>query len=564
MDTILVEPRRETFGNLLLTKRFTIPDYQRPYAWRSENIEQLWEDATQDNEIGYFVGPMVAYPTGDDEVRYDVVDGQQRLTTVVIALSLIRDQFEELGERKLAKALNKRLSYKDLNAKRRSVLKAPDAGQMLAAIISPKRSIPTAANKSERAYELAYRTVEGLLSEDLSKAKGNPTKSREILVSRRDHFLGLSVIWIEPPNGDAAHIVFETLNSRGEDLEPVDLLKNHLMRKYRPRLADDNEMSTAWSEVRAKFDRTDIGPFIHHWWVSERGYVPQNKMFAAMRQAYKGVSSKEALAVAKKLARVSEIYLRVADPDAWQPPSKELLPFRETLRALRDFQMRQPRPLLFALLRAYEEGRVSLATARSMFEAIEAFHFVHTAVVGISSSGGVTKMYARLAVSVTNANKQGQAAVLADLKRSLRASHKRSGANFESFRAAFGSSMVFTEGSPAEKRVLRYTLIRAHRLIAKSALDFDVCTIEHLESQSSNSPWVHRIGNLLIVPEKLNEKLKAKTVPEKREILANDPLAKGVDSDFVLKRTTWNQKDCEERSLAMATALFEWFNRSLS
>ena len=74
------------------TSYFQIPDYQRPYDWGDEEIQQLWDDiysAFDGQEDFYFLGPMVLVKTEDE--HFEVVDGQQRLTTLTILFCVLRD-----------------------------------------------------------------------------------------------------------------------------------------------------------------------------------------------------------------------------------------------------------------------------------------------------------------------------------------------------------------------------------------------------------------------------------------------------------------------------------------
>ncbi len=73
---------------------YQIPDYQRPYSWNDEQIEQLWDDvysAMESNDESYFLGPMILIRTKDG--YFEVVDGQQRLTTLTILFCVLRDLY---------------------------------------------------------------------------------------------------------------------------------------------------------------------------------------------------------------------------------------------------------------------------------------------------------------------------------------------------------------------------------------------------------------------------------------------------------------------------------------
>jgi len=73
---------------------YLIPDYQRPYSWKDEQIEQLWDDiysAMESGDESYFLGPLILIKRGG---YLEVVDGQQRLTTLTILFCVLRDLYE--------------------------------------------------------------------------------------------------------------------------------------------------------------------------------------------------------------------------------------------------------------------------------------------------------------------------------------------------------------------------------------------------------------------------------------------------------------------------------------
>src|SRR5436305_1358204 len=87
--------------------RYEIPPYQRPYSWQTENVQQLMEDlwsAYKSDDSEYFIGSLITIEREKDRL-YDVVDGQQRLTTLNLLFARLRDRItdgaakEELGKR---------------------------------------------------------------------------------------------------------------------------------------------------------------------------------------------------------------------------------------------------------------------------------------------------------------------------------------------------------------------------------------------------------------------------------------------------------------------------------
>jgi len=93
---------KEVFGNQ--DSFYEIPRYQRPYRWTDEHVEQLWDDLYESFENGensYFLGSIVTVKQNGDSSKKDVVDGQQRLTTLMILFCVIRDLYPNLNENSL-------------------------------------------------------------------------------------------------------------------------------------------------------------------------------------------------------------------------------------------------------------------------------------------------------------------------------------------------------------------------------------------------------------------------------------------------------------------------------
>lgn len=95
MEAIHAEPKsiRELFSHW----EFTIPDFQRPYTWEEEQCEKLWEDfelfyeEIDTKHPQYFLGSIVLYPEDGNKNRWQIIDGQQRLTTVLLLSKVMHE-----------------------------------------------------------------------------------------------------------------------------------------------------------------------------------------------------------------------------------------------------------------------------------------------------------------------------------------------------------------------------------------------------------------------------------------------------------------------------------------
>ncbi|WP_143531122.1 DUF262 domain-containing protein, partial [Rodentibacter ratti] len=98
MMTEKAEPSIKSVREILKEKKnLSIPDYQRPYKWQTKHVQQLIEDLwfhyKAKNEQKYRIGTVIVHNNGD---KVDIVDGQQRITTLLLILKQIEPQNKEL------------------------------------------------------------------------------------------------------------------------------------------------------------------------------------------------------------------------------------------------------------------------------------------------------------------------------------------------------------------------------------------------------------------------------------------------------------------------------------
>lgn len=292
MPAIDFQPDKRTIEDLFVgADYYMIPRFQRPYSWDAANLDDFWRDVVFDNQIGYFIGPMVAWRDPQSSISR-LVDGQQRITTIAIMFAALRDQFRGLGEENLARGVHRYLEKADRNNEQQFTLKTEVTSQFLPRAIfkSPPELGLTPSSEEEQALAKAVEAVRQRIAEEVSKRQEPVSWLREL----RDRLLGLRVIWIEHSNEDDAYVIFETLNSRGKDLEVVDLLKNLLLSKQRSsgNPAADSSRAT-WDRMRNELEASDhkkrIDPnrFILHWWLSQEEYVAERKLFPAVKKKIK-------------------------------------------------------------------------------------------------------------------------------------------------------------------------------------------------------------------------------------------------------------------------------------
>src|SRR5687767_7232650 len=94
------------------TKQYVVPLFQRPYSWDKKEWDVLWEDliwlCENEEPVSHFIGSIVTMPTisvPEGVSKFLLIDGQQRLTTIFILLTLLRDVAKSKGNEDLAQEI---------------------------------------------------------------------------------------------------------------------------------------------------------------------------------------------------------------------------------------------------------------------------------------------------------------------------------------------------------------------------------------------------------------------------------------------------------------------------
>jgi hypothetical protein len=556
-----ITPKDVRIRTIFQSSFYKIPRFQRPYSWDRGNIEDFWSDALGSGREGYFIGSMVMFGHKGEQDLF-VVDGQQRLTTITIFLAALRDTLLDAGENDLAQGIQNVMQRNDLANKSRYVLLTetsyPYLQEYVQKLGAPDVEIKPGDEEKgiQSAYNFAKERFSAMRDAAAANLEGAKRKAavRKRLEEARDRLLGLDVIVIQLDNEDDAYVVFETLNTRGKDLEPKDLIKNLLTKLIKPKNADVDPAKIKWKAMMDALAQSaasiDASTYLHHFWLSRYDYTPERSLYDKVK---KRVTKANASAVLDDMAKDVEQYRRIFEPDNF-PWQKEEEPLKRSLRALAIFKVRQPTPMVLSTLRTYRDKKISLKQARDTIEAIERFHFMHTAIAGVSSSGGVSMMYAAAARELTGeVDAQKRAKALQDFQAKINGRRPEEEAFVNGF-----AELRYSSVETRNKALVRYVLERFDAQLRKdAAIDYSKMTIEHVGPQNPVEDDAlaryAEVGNLVLVSEELNGKLKNKGFAEKKKIMIDaglplDPILNGAES--------WDDAAIEKRTVAIAKEVY--------
>lgn len=214
---------------------FLIPDYQRPYAWEEKECQTLWDDLFQfafpDNDCDrfnsesdeYFLGPIVTFQ--NEAGKMEIIDGQQRLTTLLL---LLRAFYEKYGSMRNDKAV------KTSKFIEQCIWKTDEFGDPDKSALKLRSEVATERDKGEFLSILKTGMVsDGEKSSYAANYRFFQKKIAEFLNTYPDWFSFFPIrimnncilLPIEAESQDTALRIFSTLNDRGKPLSDADIFK---------------------------------------------------------------------------------------------------------------------------------------------------------------------------------------------------------------------------------------------------------------------------------------------------------------------------------------------------
>ncbi len=234
---------------------YTVPDFQREYVWKRDQVEKLLQDVQDEfyNDEGqlvedreYFLGSIVVCKGPDD--AFQLIDGQQRMTTIFLILCAIRDVLRELKDSPID-PLNRQLSDVAVNDEGDTVLRHrlellyEDSRGVLKTIIEKPEELERlkASTLSVQRICAAYQDIKEFLAVNFDSKPKNLRKFYAAFTKR------VKLIRIKTPSLTNALKVFETINDRGVGLDAMDLLKNLLFMKTDSK--DYGKLKDRWKKL---------------------------------------------------------------------------------------------------------------------------------------------------------------------------------------------------------------------------------------------------------------------------------------------------------------------------
>ncbi len=250
---------------------FNIPNYQRPYAWTTEQTEQLLidlidalgDESTDINQIPpYFLGNIVLIKS-IDKSESEVIDGQQRLTTLTILFAVLRELLPKYKQDLEYLICQPEKPLGGISARPRLILRERDRDffekyiQNSNGIEKLKKNDLKNLSDSQRNLVENTRFLLNRIAKDL------PEESQRV---RLTQFLlqHCYLVIVHTPNFDSAYKIFSVLNDRGLDLSITDILKADIIGKLSCDKEQEEKYTRKWEGLEEQLGRKDFTELFSH------------------------------------------------------------------------------------------------------------------------------------------------------------------------------------------------------------------------------------------------------------------------------------------------------------
>jgi Protein of unknown function DUF262/Protein of unknown function (DUF1524) len=572
-------------GNLM----YRIPPYQREYSWQKLQWEELFEDLVE-ADGSHFLGTIITLNKTTDAVQagvLELIDGQQRMTTLTLLLasiySVLKENYEELDEdaRTDLTNLGRQLVRKSDGEPRvtpqkqghnrddyRQVLS--EAGLNVDATLKPYYP----ARKMSKCYHYFRDAIS-----KLAEAGGQPPvdASLRMLEAAKQAIL----VKIEVASHADAFVLFASLNNRGMPLTPVDLIKNHVLAEAeRKNIMPVDDAFKLWNQMLTNLGDSSANQerFLRHYYnafKSELPEVPNAPVATKTRliRIFETLLAHDLQARIQALVDASRIYGRVTCATETDDPTD----LDESLRRLLRAQGAPSYVLMMWLISKQTHLGLTDDQLVAVTDRLTSF-FVRRNLTGSPQTYALPGLFMAIIEKLTDL--AGDAIVstttkeLVDVSSSDEEFHKRL------------EGPIYVENTDVARFVL--TTLAEDAMTKETRTDLwvqekghYVWTIEHVLPQGANLPaaWiemlggasaagdaqeveVHRLGNLTITA--FNSTLSNKSFPDKRERVDSAGRYIGYRNGFSLNsslaaKESWTVADIDARTDELASEVIARF-----
>ena len=566
-----IKPQDKTIKELLLSGRqFVIPRFQREYSWERKNYKEFLDDMldcliVNNGKISYdqyFLGTMlfVGDCFDDDKMEIDVVDGQQRLTTITILFSALSDRFLQLQQDVLSQQMFKYIMTCDDDGNEVRILKSKTHYPFFSFYIQErkKENIQNPSSEEEQCIKASYEYLYGCLEEQnlreiLKKKYGNNDVDQleyvDILKALRDQVLNTTFVSISTKERKQANMIFEILNAKGKNLSCVDLIKNAIFEVVTD-VEPADFAEEKWKLIKSTINDSDIGvgfvQFYRHFWISKYKKSSVAKLYDDFKTTIRPKSKDRYKKFLLEMEECAKLYVKVVAPQRKDfDNKKEYFGVIQSMNIMSDvFNIVQVRLALMALAEAKNNDLITLTQLKECLYYLEGFHFSYNALAA-RPTNRLESIYSRISINLRNCSDKVKAR---EIIKNLIADLDKIYISYTEFEEKF-IQLSFSKSVDDSNMKAKYVINKIASHYENSELFDDEGSIEHILPEADGIQN-NNIGNLILLELDLNRKAASMKYDDKKGIYKTSRY-KWI-KEFIQENDSWEVNQIETRAMKMA------------
>lgn len=492
---------------------FHIPRNQRDYVWEEKNWRELADDVkyvfsliSKKKDLSHFIGSFV-FQQVDDE--YIIIDGQQRITTLMIMLASICVLQNEMNDPE-GFGVTKQYLIGNIGLKSQFQRLKNDTISNLKFIIGRSteycedrdedtifKDLPLDKNKKSNKLIVSCFWFFYNYFAELSK---NNKESLDII---RSIIVEMKVIHIISENELDCYEVFEILNARGVSLQDSELMKNYIF-KYVQSESTVDVAKAKWDRILENMTKCkdNMEQFLVHYFTARFRKI-KNKKDSFFQLVKEKIPKNEINALLDELVECSEIYTYFYEPDSYPDPI-----ICDVLNFFNLENQRQFRPIFIAYFLAYNKKLINETELQKAFILIRNFYFSYGLICKNGSNLIENSVYS-LANEIYLSTDRVTASMFFSKFSGYYPSEETFIAHF-SEKGYSNKNKLYTNSK--NKKEVNYILRGIEQYYqseqgAELQCNLAKCNVEHINSDSEIEDMPCKIGNLLLISEAINSNI---------------------------------------------------------
>ncbi|BAW73527.1 rloF [Helicobacter pylori] len=526
---------------------FSIPVYQRNYTWEEENCEKLLQDivSISQNKKTHFMGSItyILHLIDDEKSlrklqEFVIIDGQQRVTTIMLLLKAIETKIPNEG---IKKEIDNLLNLSGQRLRLKPIKSDKEAFDLVM------------QNRSHELQGVSHiRDNYKFFTKELDNYISKGYRIEEIYGA----FLRLKIVAIGLELGeDDPQAVFESINATGVQLKGLDLIRNYLMRENSDR--QQHLYNTYWIPLENWLGEKDLNDFIKTYlriYFEDKVKEGEREVYYALKAHHRDNFPNDIQGLMSDMQEYGRIYQIFLDRDHYfleRGDSQQLANLRLHIKDLVKIKFGVAKPFVLRCARDFEEGKLDYKNFHEILQILISY-FVRRSVCRDSTSVLNKVLY--------SLHRQLEENVSADaLKRYLGKNVGQAAfPNDDKIKAAFAVCNAYSAN-----QVCKFILLEIEKLSNAEPPKEENLEVEHFYPKTPTQEWRDMVGDYFTFEQDCLNNFGNLTLSEQNQKLGNKPYEAKIKlmeqhsslhlNDYFLNNThSWGIEEVKARSEYLA------------